>query len=303
MPMNCQPGRNRITDAGIDARDNPRPTASSGIDRLRPSADSSKPSSNVWRTGARGPRPAPGGANIPGVRSAPRARSRFAMFAQAIRSSRKAAACQMAMNGPARDRPCRWVKEARERRSTFVSGWSRRCVSMIDVSSARAAQPSRLGQIARTRCSSRPAGPATGVGQRERRPDFRAIGKVKPSGPTPTTSYGSPSKRRSCPQSAVRRRSGGSTAHDPVHTPILARLGLLARELAPERGRTPSSPKYPDETRNPQTVRECRHPRGSRPTTGTSPSPGRFRLLPPFAEVGGRRRFRDRGTNHRALSS
>ena len=45
--MNAQPGTNRRTDAGIDARDSPRPIASSGIESSIAIIDSSRPSISV----------------------------------------------------------------------------------------------------------------------------------------------------------------------------------------------------------------------------------------------------------------
>ena len=113
MRMNDQPGTNRSTEAGIEARDRPSPIASSGIETISAISASSSPSIRVWvKIRAR---LAPSASRIAysGDRSAPRAISRLAMLAQAINSSSRAAPCQMPMNAPAPGSAMPFVNDSR----------------------------------------------------------------------------------------------------------------------------------------------------------------------------------------------
>ena len=88
--MKAHPGMNRSTDAGIEARDRPRPIAVSGMATITARIDSSRPSSSVCENMRRRLAPSASRTAYSWLRSAPRAISRLAMFAQAISSSSSA---------------------------------------------------------------------------------------------------------------------------------------------------------------------------------------------------------------------
>ena len=177
MRMKAQPGTKRSTDAGIERARQPEPDRQQRHRAATAqSTTATAPRSASARTAARGWRRAPAASRI-SCRAFGAARQQQVGDVRARdQQQQSAAACQMPMNGRRQDRPCRCVNVTTAPwRLALVSGWSRRCVSTIAVSSARACLDDRaVGQPAECREVRVAAVLPIAVGQRDRRPHLGA---------------------------------------------------------------------------------------------------------------------------------